>query len=252
MDKNTIFGKTTSETRDELLIRNIIHDFSRDLVIQNLKGCYGSVTRCFYRKIIALIAGQRILDAGCGFGLFSKMAIDAGLDVVSIDIDEDSLDVAREVYGIPCLNASVYRTPLNKNSRDVLILMDAIQHLDLEKMLREVNRLGIRQVVIGESNESNPLLKAYRKRNSHQEAHNYSVNHIRDTFRSFGFNVRSLHYENFVSLPCSGGLQRNPLPLIARFPRMLYWCDRISEYFFRAVRLDAVLAFRYIFVFEQR
>ncbi|WP_323677162.1 class I SAM-dependent methyltransferase [Halorubellus sp. PRR65] len=42
------------------------------------------------------VAGERILDAGCGSGVYSERLVDAGADVVGVDVSEKMLEEARD------------------------------------------------------------------------------------------------------------------------------------------------------------
>ena len=55
--------------------------------------------RSFYEAIVAGLAigpETRLLDAGCGSGLFCRIAADAGADVAGIDAAPELLEIARE------------------------------------------------------------------------------------------------------------------------------------------------------------
>ncbi|WP_410734079.1 class I SAM-dependent methyltransferase [Bradyrhizobium sp. sBnM-33] len=82
--------------------------------------------RSVYARLLSLVDGKRILDCGCGFGQFARTAIDAGYDVTPIDIDEDSLAIARDVYNVPCLRVSAYETSLQDGSCDTAVCNDSI------------------------------------------------------------------------------------------------------------------------------
>lgn len=76
----------------------------------------------------------------------------------------------------------------------------------------------MRRVVIYDSNIENSMLLRYRKVVGHEESHDRPADEIIDEFRSCGYELRSLEFENFLALPISGGLQRPPIPIFSRFP----------------------------------
>ena len=96
-----------AQCRESLLESHIIHDFKLERVRANLAGCYGAIMGRVYRRILRLVRGGRIIDCGCGFGQFTRVAIDAGFEVHAIDVDNSSLEIAREVS----------RNPLPKGKR---------------------------------------------------------------------------------------------------------------------------------------
>src|SRR5215472_17763843 len=99
-------------SRESLVESHVIHHFEPMRVLHNLAGCYGTLIRSAYCEMLPLLKGRRIIDCGCGFGQFSHVAINAGFDVTSVDIDDTSLAIAREVSRIPCRRESIYATSL--------------------------------------------------------------------------------------------------------------------------------------------
>lgn len=49
--------------------------------------------------LIPEVDGRRILDAGCGTGIYTEWLLDRGADVVGVDVSEAMLDQAREAVG---------------------------------------------------------------------------------------------------------------------------------------------------------
>ena len=131
-----------NSSRPDLLEQNVIHEFDHALVRRNLHGCYGQLATRFYEQIFAHIVGTRVLDVGCGFGLFSHLCRAHGFRVDSIDIDEQSLEIAREEFQLKCRSESVYDTSLEENSIDTIVFNDVICHLEFPRLMQEVNRLG--------------------------------------------------------------------------------------------------------------
>src|SRR5437868_3707252 len=123
--------------RNSLVQADIIHDFARDRVLENLRGCYGWLIGERYRALLRWVEGRRIIDCGCGFGLFSRVALDAGYTVVAFDIDDVSLEIAQTVTAITCRKESVYATSLPDKSCDTAVCCDSIQHFELEYFLPE-------------------------------------------------------------------------------------------------------------------
>jgi SAM-dependent methyltransferase len=241
----------TTVPRKQLVDTHIIHEFDGELVAKNAKGCYGELIRRFYAPILAILAGRRVLDCGSGFGLFSRQAIDAGFEVVSIDIDDASIELARHISRIAVDRRSVYDTRLPDDSINVAVCFDSIQHFELENFIPELYRLGVKQLVVYDSNTSNPLLKAYRKAARHEESHGRTCEELVAAFKKAGFKLAATRYENFISLPVSGGFQRRPLPILGKFPAAVYGLDRVIESAFRLMHLDRLLAFRFLLVFER-
>jgi SAM-dependent methyltransferase len=240
----------TTVPRAELVNSHVIHEFDRARAHVNARGCYGQLIRRFYRPILRGLLGRRVLDCGCGFGIFSRLALDAGLQVVSIDIDDVSIELAKSISGIDCKRRSVYDTKLPPNSIDVAVCFDSIQHFEVELFLPEMRRLGVSQVVVYDSNVSNPLLNAYRGAAKHEESHDRTAEELVRQFAIEGFRLTLKRFENYISLPISGGFQRPPMPVLSLVPSVVYAVDRASEILFRIAQIDRFLAYRFLLVFE--
>ena len=239
--------------RAELLEQDIIHEFGHAvmLVRRNLRGCYGRVTTLFYEEMFAHILGTRVLDVGCGFGLFSHLCKKKGFQVHSIDIDERSLEIAREEFQLDCRFESVYETSLPNDAIDTIVFNDVICHLEFPKLTEEVHRLGAKRVIVFDSNISNPLLTGYRSWAGHEEFRDYSLTQIVEQVEKMGFRKARTAYHNFLSLPISGGLQRNPVPLLHYFPWTIFFFDRILKHPLAWTGLSKFLAFRYLAIFDK-
>jgi SAM-dependent methyltransferase len=239
-------------SRQSLVGAHIIHDFRLARVLTNLAGCYGALMTGVYREMLSFLKGGRIIDCGCGFGQFSRLAIDAGFEVTAVDIDDASLPIARDISRIPCRRESVYATSLTDGSCDTAVCCDSIQHFDIGRLVAELKRLGVQRIVIYDSNIRNPLLTGYRVMTGHKESNDRTADAIVREFREHGFDVVVLRYENVISLPISGGLQRPPVPLLHRFPETIQRVDRLLAQAARTLRLDRLLTFRFLIVLDRR
>ncbi len=239
-------------SRQSLVDAHIIHDFRLVRVIDNIGGCYGILIKGVYREMLSFLKGRRIIDCGCGFGQFSRAAIDAGFEVTSVDIDDVSLALARDISRILCRKESVYATSLPDGSCDTAVCCNSIQHFDISRFVPELQRLGVGRIVIYDSNISNPLLRGYRAMVGHMERNDRTAEAIVREFREHGYDVAALRYDNVISLPISGGLQRPPVPLLHRFPNAIQRVDRFLAQTMRALRLDRRLTFRFLIVLDRR
>ena len=50
-------------------------------------------------SLVPDVEGKRVLDAGCGTGLYTEWLLDQGADVVGVDVSEEMLARAREMTG---------------------------------------------------------------------------------------------------------------------------------------------------------
>lgn len=84
----------------------------------------------------------RLLDIGCGMGIFLSMAKERGWEVFGLDISDYAISSARERFGINCFAGKLKDANLPDNYFDVITLWDVIEHFEgpLEE-LEEVKRI---------------------------------------------------------------------------------------------------------------
>lgn len=74
---------------------------------------------------------ERILEAGCGAGRFTQLALETGADVFSFDLSSAVEAAWRNNFAAPRLTmfqASIYEIPLQKGSFDKIFCMGVLQH----------------------------------------------------------------------------------------------------------------------------
>jgi SAM-dependent methyltransferase len=79
----------------------------------------------------AHLEGQRILEAGCGSGRFTELALETGAEVHSFDLSSAVEAAWRNNAGKPNLTmfqASIYQIPLRKQYFDKIFCMGVLQH----------------------------------------------------------------------------------------------------------------------------
>jgi SAM-dependent methyltransferase len=104
---------------DKLQVDAVMHN---DLTRDRFYATSGWPTR---------MEGQLILEAGCGAGRFTQIALDTGADVISFDLSLAIEAASRNNAGADraCLfQASIYEIPLRKGSFDKIFCMGVLQH----------------------------------------------------------------------------------------------------------------------------
>lgn len=89
--------------------------------------------------------GERILEAGCGMGRFSEVALDTGAELVSFDLSE-AVDANFANNGIRdrflLLQASIYDMPLEEESFDRVFCVGVLQHTpDVKRAFMQLVRM---------------------------------------------------------------------------------------------------------------
>jgi SAM-dependent methyltransferase len=75
--------------------------------------------------------GQRILEAGCGMGRFTQIALETGAEVFSFDLSnavEANFENNGTASGLNVFQASIYGIPLRRESFDKVYCMGVLQH----------------------------------------------------------------------------------------------------------------------------
>jgi len=90
---------------------------------------------------------RTILDVGCADGLVANELVDAGFDVIGVDLVPELLRFVRA----PTVEASVASLPFENGSFDCVLASDVLEHLPsemFEASLAEIDRVARRHVVI--------------------------------------------------------------------------------------------------------
>jgi len=99
--------------------------------------------------------GQRVLDAGCGFGRHAFFAARYGAEVVALDSSSDAVEATRRntknLSSVHVIQGDIYRPPLREGTFDLTYSFGVLHHLDdpheafkvLTRTLRPGGRLSL-------------------------------------------------------------------------------------------------------------
>lgn len=86
--------------------------------------------------------GGKLLDVGCGNGVFLAKMRDLGWDVVGLEPDHQAAEIARKAFGLTVYEGSIEETSLPAEAFDAVTLSHVIEHtLDPVAVLRECRRV---------------------------------------------------------------------------------------------------------------
>ncbi len=168
-------------------------------------------------------AGEKVLDAGCGTGLYTIRAAKAGAEITAIDPSEEMLGVLKSKLEelspevgkrIRIIHCGAENIPLPDESVDVVISVTAMEFFrDRDAALSEFRRVlkpGGR-VVVGVLNSKGWWARYRRKRKNtiYEGAHFYTRKELFDVFFRY---FRDVETTNGVMLP-----PRTPAFLIPLF-----------------------------------
>ncbi|MGH3449503.1 MAG: class I SAM-dependent methyltransferase, partial [Haloechinothrix sp.] len=78
----------------------IFEEFAEDFELHAAENAYNALyDRPAVMELIGEVGGQRVLDAGCGPGLYAEELVARGAEVVAFDHSPKMVDLARERLG---------------------------------------------------------------------------------------------------------------------------------------------------------
>lgn len=106
------------------------------------------------------------LDAGCGFGVYSRMLSDKGYRVVSLDVSVEMLKKARNLIkksDVSFIRGSITHLPFEKNRFELILCSDTLHHLTdnhFDKTLCEFRRIAKTDglLIMDTRNALNPIV----------------------------------------------------------------------------------------------
>jgi len=119
-----------------------------------------------FARLSNLAAGAKVLDVGCGSGIFTHLLHHRGYAATGLDISPKLLDLARRKYpDIVFIEGDVENLPFDDASADGVLLSGIVHHLpDPRQCAAEVYRVlrpGGRFVAF-DPNRANPFMYLYR------------------------------------------------------------------------------------------
>ena len=85
-------------------------------------------------KKYADLKGKRILDIGCGIGMYSQKFKGEGAEVFGIDIDKKNIERAKKLDSlVNFLCSSAEKTPFEDNFFDIVFLNEVLEHVKDDK-----------------------------------------------------------------------------------------------------------------------
>lgn len=121
-------------------------------------------------RLTGLAPGARVIDLGCGSGIFTYLLGQRGYDVAGLDISPKLLELARRKYPhLQFHEGDVEALPYEEGSVDGVLLSGIVHHLpDARLCAAEVMRV-LRpkgRFVAFDPNRANPFMYLYRDRSS--------------------------------------------------------------------------------------
>ena len=121
-------------------------------------------------RLTGLPAGARVVDLGCGSGVFTNVLQQRGYRCTGVDLSPTLIKIAREKYpGIDFLEGDIEKLPFPDGQFDGVLLSGVLHHLpELSRCATEVMRIlrpGGKYFAF-DPNRMNPFMYLYRDRSS--------------------------------------------------------------------------------------
>ena len=105
----------------------------------------------------------KVLELGCGTGLFTQELIKTKNFITSIDISEELINIAKQRIisdNVNFITENAYKTKFEDNSFDFIVGSSVLHHLELDLALKEMNRLLNKngKIMFTEPNMLNPQI----------------------------------------------------------------------------------------------
>lgn len=161
------------------------------------------------KHLLGCMKGKKIIDIGCGDGVFTKELVKLNPKFITgIDPNDAAIELAKKnlshIKNIEFQVLDVYSLPLIKKY-DIAIIRGVLHHLDqVEKAIEIICNIAD-EVVVAEPNGYNPVLKIMEKVSPYHILHDeksYSPRKLDKWFKNNGGIITESMYVGFVPLFC--------------------------------------------------
>jgi SAM-dependent methyltransferase len=176
-------------------------------------------------RLTGLPAGARVVDLGCGSGVFTNVLKQRGYVCTGVDLSPKLIALARSKYaGIDFIEGDIEKLPFVDASFDGVLLSGVVHHLpELSLCAAEVFRI-LRpggKFVAFDPNRMNPFMYLYRDRSSlfyssvgvTENERPLLADEVAATFRGAGFRTGSEFLSGMKYRYIASGALRWLLPL---------------------------------------
>ena len=220
---------------------------------KRLKKFWGKVDQKHICEIEKHVTGKDVLDMGAGYGTTTTYLGNKGFNVIAIDLDSDSIEIAKKLN--PSINykkLNAEQLPFEDNSFDTLILRDALHHFvgeaDFDKVKNEMCRVlrNDGKIIFFDPNV-NFLIKTLRKISKHEDEE-CTYEEAIDIMNGLNLDIIHKSFNTIYSLPLSGGyVGVNFIPQINLLQNFILFTEKIFEKLIQN-SIGRRIAWRYVVV----
>jgi len=127
-------------------------DYSNIFCEEKIKSYREGIFLRFLAKAIKGKVGGRLLDVGCGYGAFLKLAKDQGWEVYGVELSPDACQYTRKNFSLNVFCGDLKEASFPKNHFDVVTLWNVLDHttnpseqlLETKRILKDNGLIFIR------------------------------------------------------------------------------------------------------------
>ncbi len=139
MKENSVFEMPVQEKDPRFFFESIADRFDD---LHNWYDLERRLAVIFDEMLTEQIAGERMLDLGCGSGWFSRRAVERGASLISLDISESLARITSKSTGTDGVTGEGGLLPFSPQSFDIVVSSEVLEHMDEpERGIKEVERV---------------------------------------------------------------------------------------------------------------
>jgi SAM-dependent methyltransferase len=226
--------------------KNIYHIYNHTRNFNRINGFFGKIMSDQNKDIIDLIEGKKILDVGAGYGILTKTLQGLGYEAIGIEPNPEMVEYAKKRFSVELLRQSIYKTDFPNASFDTIILREVIAHLEFDRALIEINRIGKGLIIIFDTLPT-IIVKCGRAIIGHREYNQKSLNYYIGLLRDKGYNICSMVFRDIIAFPLSGGFL-GPLlvPRIEWVEKNIIMLDKKLNVLMKKIGLQKFFCWRFL------
>lgn len=167
-------------------------------------------TRQVKRQISTFVSGGRLLDLGCGRGIFLEKMKNSGYEVYGVEPSKEGYEICRKIKGIHAYRGELAECKFPDSYFDLITLWHTLEHMTQPvSVIREVKRIlkPKAYVLVEVPNfrcfESQVFRKHWHQLDIPRHHYFYTLNSLTRLLQTNGFRIRRVTTESFFSLPLS-------------------------------------------------
>lgn len=144
----------------------------------------------FHEDLLPLINGKKILDIGCGGGVFLAHG---SKESMGIDVDEAAIEECRK-KGLNAIHADIFKTKLPQNRFDVVLVHHVLEHIESRKEVYEILKVAFKAlrkngiIIVG-----TPYAYDTNAWTHWQHERVFTVTSLTNLLRRFGFEIADVY-----------------------------------------------------------